>query len=817
MKRTQPWVVIGLILIAVVNLQAQLVEAIDITNMIYVPDEGQYGPWEMDPSGNYILGNKMQSEWSLASAVRHETVNFSLGDNYWAGSFGSTDWQGSGGQIDQVFDIATNGSIVGSFTWDYFVYDADGDTIPDTLFNATVASIADANTWGTWKALGILDDSLAYGSTNFSSAKLVSADGNVIIGDMAVFDNSQGWDTNLNIPFVYHLDSDRLDTELPGLDGSTTITALSGDGSILVGYSTRADYSSEGYIWTLNAEGGYDTTHVAPPVVSMNTARISANGQHISGGGELTFSGQTGFMMTQINGIDTTIQMTGFPGVPGSPMVTSIANDGTAFGAFQEAGGPWGGPVHPWMWNAAGGAKDVAYALEALGMEIPTGSQGPFDQGQVLAADTTGKKLFINWTNANWEAAYSWVILPDVAPPAHLEIAYSGDNHVVPATLELEWQNVLPYDYTYRVEYAYMPYGGTWGAWTELANNYDDDAYDHDITEGGYYKYRVVSLYGADESMATESMPYEIRRLMDEPAIIAVMDVPEDQGGKVIVNFAASGFDILGGMTNELYTVETYIADQWVAVGNTAAYGSNEYSVLINTINDSVDEGTTNSQDYRVVAALGEDAFFSATASGYSTDDIAPPVPTGLAGEILDGTGIALTWDPVNINDLGLYEVYRGTDANLTDGVRIGQSASNNFTDSDVDFENGATYYYAVAGLDIHENLGETSSSYVMTVLNVDLQGVPDAFALSQNYPNPFNPSTSINFSLPEAAEMTLIVYDVSGREVARLVDASMSAGYHQVIWNGMNAEGQAVSTGMYIYRMQADTYTETRKMTYLR
>ncbi|MBC8376101.1 MAG: T9SS type A sorting domain-containing protein [FCB group bacterium] len=818
MKRTQPWLVIVFLLIASVSLQAQLVEAIDITNMIYVPDDGQYGPWKMDAGGKYILGNKMPGEWDLHRVVRHETANFVNGDNYWPGSYGSINWQGSGGQISQANAIASNGAVVGSFTWDYFEYDADGDTLPDTLFNATIASIADPALWGEWKTLGgILDDSLAYGSTSFSKASLISDDGNVIFGTMAYADtNEWGGDQNFDVPFIYHLDSMHLDMDLPGRSGGSIISTMSGDGSILIG-SSKVGWTSYPFIWRQNAEGGYDSTAVDSPIVDMGQARISVNGKHITGNGPFNFNGQAAYMMTEIDGVDTLMQMAGLPGMLGGPGAKSVSNDGTAFGLFQEVGGPWGGPMHPWMWHAEGGAKDVAYALESLGMEIPTGEQAPFDQGQIISADSTGKKLFVNWTNANWEAAYSWVILPDVAPPTHLEIAYDNDNHVVPATLELEWENVLPYAYTYRLEVSYMPYGGTWGTWTELANNYDDDDFDHAITEGGYYKYQIVSLYGADESMATESMPYEVRRLMDEPAIIAVTDVPEDQGGKVVVSFAASGFDILGDMTNELYTVESYIADQWVAVGNTAAYGSNEYSVLVNTIHDSMDEGVTNAQDYRIVAALGEDAFISATASGYSTDDIAPPVPTGLAGEILDGTGIALSWDPVNINDLGLYEVYRGSNPEMTDGVVIGQTASTDYTDSDVDFVNGATYYYAVAGLDIHENLGEATSSFVMTVVNIDLQGLPEEFALNQNYPNPFNPSTSINFSLPEASEMTLTVYDLSGREVARLVDASMNAGFHQVIWNGLTAQGETLSTGMYIYRMQAGTYTETRKMTYLR
>ncbi len=83
-----------------------------------------------------------------------------------------------------------------------------------------------------------------------------------------------------------------------------------------------------------------------------------------------------------------------------------------------------------------------------------------------------------------------------------------------------------------------------------------------------------------------------------------------------------------------------------------------------------------------------------------------------------------------------------------------------------------------------------------------DLPGVPSDFALHPAYPNPFNPSTTIRFDLPEAAEVSLLIYDMLGREVARLVTGRRGPGYHQVTWDGRNAEGRSVPTGLYIARM---------------
>ncbi len=93
---------------------------------------------------------------------------------------------------------------------------------------------------------------------------------------------------------------------------------------------------------------------------------------------------------------------------------------------------------------------------------------------------------------------------------------------------------------------------------------------------------------------------------------------------------------------------------------------------------------------------------------------------------------------------------------------------------------------------------------------------LPD-FALHQNYPNPFNPSTTIRFDLPEAAEIHLVVYDLMGREVIHLVDGCRETGYHQLVWNGRDARGREVPTGLYIARMVTPTYTRSIKLVLLR
>ncbi len=84
----------------------------------------------------------------------------------------------------------------------------------------------------------------------------------------------------------------------------------------------------------------------------------------------------------------------------------------------------------------------------------------------------------------------------------------------------------------------------------------------------------------------------------------------------------------------------------------------------------------------------------------------------------------------------------------------------------------------------------------------------PESFALKQNYPNPFNPSTTIQFDLPEASQVKLVVYDVLGRQVRVLVDGTREAGTHEAIF-----DASGLPSGTYVYRIEAGPYAETHTM----
>ena len=89
----------------------------------------------------------------------------------------------------------------------------------------------------------------------------------------------------------------------------------------------------------------------------------------------------------------------------------------------------------------------------------------------------------------------------------------------------------------------------------------------------------------------------------------------------------------------------------------------------------------------------------------------------------------------------------------------------------------------------------------------------PVNYNLSQNYPNPFNPSTTIKYALPNASNVVLRIYDIMGREIRTLVNEEKNAGTYSALWDGRNNNGTTVSSGIYLYKINAGSYVETKKM----
>jgi len=86
-------------------------------------------------------------------------------------------------------------------------------------------------------------------------------------------------------------------------------------------------------------------------------------------------------------------------------------------------------------------------------------------------------------------------------------------------------------------------------------------------------------------------------------------------------------------------------------------------------------------------------------------------------------------------------------------------------------------------------------------------------FGLSKNYPNPFNPTTTIGYDVASSGEVSIVIYDMMGREVRTLVSDHANPGSYAVVWNAKNNQGLEVSAGMYVYKMIAGDFVQVNKM----
>ena len=94
----------------------------------------------------------------------------------------------------------------------------------------------------------------------------------------------------------------------------------------------------------------------------------------------------------------------------------------------------------------------------------------------------------------------------------------------------------------------------------------------------------------------------------------------------------------------------------------------------------------------------------------------------------------------------------------------------------------------------------------------VEVEFVPTEFSLYQNYPNPFNPTTKIKYSIPQETAVQIKVFDILGKEVMVLVNEKQEAGIYDVAFDGSN-----FGSGIYIYQMQAESFSSTKKMLILK
>jgi hypothetical protein len=319
-----------------------------------------------------------------------------------------------------------------------------------------------------------------------------------------------------------------------------------------------------------------------------------------------------------------------------------------------------------------------------------------------------------------------------------------------------------------------------------------------------------------------------------EAVILSVSDVPSDEGGQVELLWNASyleaspynlvtHYDVFrsvplgpvataravprsGNPAMPTPATPTYT---WEFVATVNANLSAQYSYVAPTTVDSTGEGAAVTAFMIQALGAGGQHWESPPMAGYSVDNVAPATPTAFTGEYAAGTAY-LHWSPNSEGDLAGYRLYRGLDISFVPGPGNLVAALPDTGYTDVA---GGLYVYKLAAVDRHDN-----ESPFATVTPSGPVGVPPGatsreLAFEPPSPNPARAFTTLQYTLPSAAAIRLVIYDVAGRMVREISRGVRAAGVHAERWDLRESDGRAVSAGLYFATIEVEGRTMVRRV----
>jgi len=512
-----------------------------------------------------------------------------------------------------------------------------------------------------------------------------------------------------------------------------------------------ADYDEAMSINSIKDAGGYYY------VSGITKSNLEVNGDTL-----LNYGGRDMFVMKVYQ--DSLIWAKNYGGVADDYITTAhINDDGTVYfgGYFKSSPATFNPfvntPLGIDLWLGQMKAHTIVYLECNLAVQIANGTFNPYEDAVYVRGDF---QVDAKDPNGNWQGNMFQLLDED-------------QNQIYSIMINMPTDTSKIYNYLYAINNE-----------LELVDN------------------RNFAVNASD--IWVDQMFFNSDAIPSVPIIYSISDIPNDQGGKVRISFSTS-------TSNTSYSVWRKMDNNgWDAVGSFNAIQDSNYHFVSPTLGDSTINGIVWST-FRISAHTSDPKvfFMSPADSGYSIDNLAPVVPTGVIANGFDEK-VELAWDKNVENDFQYYAIYRSTDAEFTTDTMIVATyttTENLFNDSDV--IQGVTYYYMVVAVDYAGNNSEVSQKAFALVTDVETDvEIPTVYELGQNYPNPFNPSTVIKFSIPNSGLVTLKVFNTLGQEVVTLLNEIKPVGIYEISFDASN-----LTTGMYIYRIESGDFTATKKM----
>ena len=286
--------------------------------------------------------------------------------------------------------------------------------------------------------------------------------------------------------------------------------------------------------------------------------------------------------------------------------------------------------------------------------------------------------------------------------------------------------------------------------------------------------------------------------------------LPLSDGGTSIITAGKEGYWTINagdGLSGGVYSLDL-IADGFTGVSVVSSLRLLKRATLGNwTLNGTHSNGT-GTISTPVVHRTGLSSFSEFGVGGASDNPL--PVELSSFSASIIGSAVKLSWKTeTETNNFG-FEILRSAQ-NDNDWIKLGfvDGYGNSNSPKDYSFTDASvvsgSYSYRLKQIDIDGQFDYSK------IIEVEL-GAPKKYELAQNFPNPFNPNTSISFTLPESGNVKLTVYNLLGQEIAILVNGVKEAGTHIINFNV-----EELNSGIYIYKIEAGNFVQTKKMTLIK
>ncbi len=363
-------------------------------------------------------------------------------------------------------------------------------------------------------------------------------------------------------------------------------------------------------------------------------------------------------------------------------------------------------------------------------------------------------------------------------------------------------------------------FAGTWGSGVFVSSN---NGANWSAANSGLSNLLVFSLAASNNNIfaGTESKIYKSINNGGSWSLSA-----NGMGNTGVNAIFFSGTDLFAGTNNGIYMSTDY-GTSWIPKNNALtsgiirAFAVSGSNIFAGSYSGGVYKSTNNGGSWTAVnSGLTNLNVMSFSVSGTR-------IFAGTAGGIFVSTNNGAAWSAVNsgITNSVCYtfaltgvNLFAGTDIIPSGGsIFLTTNNGSNWTQMNQGFattplvsslliSNG----YLIAGTG-GSSVWRRPLSEMIGIRNTGTE-IPESFSLSQNYPNPFNPNTIIGFQIPVSVNTVLKVYDITGKEVAALVNQSLKPGSYEVTFDGSN-----LPSGIYFYSLTAGKYSETKKLTLLK